>query len=71
MMPAASIKKHKLNSDTVPTFFIKKANLDWKSVRPWVFISKRSTDGEQTLSAKALPPYAQKSADAKKEPIVL
>ncbi len=23
-MPAASIKKHKLNSDTAPTFFIKK-----------------------------------------------
>ena len=56
-MPAASIKKHKPNSDTVPTFFMKKANLDWKSVRPLVFISKRSTDGEQTLSNKALPPY--------------
>lgn len=71
MMPAASIKKHKLNSDTVPTFFIKKANLDWKSVRPLVFISKRSTDGEQILSAKVLWLFAQKSADAKREPIVL
>jgi len=71
MMPAASIKKHKLNSDTVLTFFTIKANHDWKSLMPLVFISKLLTAGDLTLGAKVLPLFALKSGDAKKEPIVL
>ncbi len=71
MMPAASIKKHKLNSDAVPTFFIRKANHGWKSVTPLVFISKLSTDGGQTSSGEALKLFARKSAVARRERIAL
>ena len=71
MMPAASIKKRKLNSDTVLTFFTIKANHDWKSLMSLVFISKPLTDGDLTLGTKVQPLFALKSAGAKKEAIVL
>ena len=71
MMPAASIKKHKLNSDTVLTFFTIKANHEWKYLTSLVFISKLLTAGDLTSGTKVQPLFALKSAGAKKEAIVL
>jgi hypothetical protein len=71
MMPAASIQKHKLNSDTVLTFFTIKANHECKSLTSLVFISKLLTAGDLTSGTKVQPLFALKSAGAKKEAIVL
>ena len=62
-MPAASIKKHKLNSDTISTFLTIKANHDWKSLMSRVYISKPLTAGDLTSNAKVPAPCAQAFVD--------
>jgi hypothetical protein len=71
MMPAVSIKEHKLNSDTVRTSFPIKSNPECKSLMNMGLISKRLTSAEETLGAKSLTISVLKSAGAKKESIVL